>query len=367
MHNNTDMSQSMSIDTSLSTSFEELVAEIGDTLKLARNNVAKHVNAGLLTAYWNIGRLIVTYEQSGKDRAAYGDETLKRLSERLSSQYGKGFSRTNLYHMREFYLTHRIFQSVTGKLTWTHYCTLLDLSDEQKRNFYENEAANAGWSVRELRRQIDSMLFERILSAKNNASETDKLTLAERGIELSKPSDIIKDPYVLEFLDLPDHAPLESELERALVAQIEKFMLELGRGFMFVGTQQRIPVGPDHDRVDMVFYNKPLRAYVLIELKATKLMASAVGQMNEYLNYYATEVNDPDDNPPIGIILCTDKNNIRAEYALGGLSNAIFASTYTFRLPEAYLLEQQVRKVLEISEDEREKTVAHLEDKAHAD
>ncbi|MGN0072526.1 MAG: YhcG family protein [Coriobacteriales bacterium] len=332
--------------------FEALVGEIGATLETARGNVARKVNTELLAAYWNIGRLIVEYEQGGSDRAAYGDRVLSQLSKRLTASYGKGFSKSNIYNMRELYLTHQIFQTLSGKLTWSHYCTLLDVSDPTKRSFYEHEAANAGWSVRELRRQMDSLLFERVVSAKKNVTAADVAALAEGGIALTKPADVIKDPYVLEFLDLPDTTPLEGKLEAALVAQIEKFLLELGRGFMFVGTQQRVPVGPDHDRVDMVFYNKPLRAYVLIELKTTRLMAAAVGQMNEYLNYYAAEVNDPDDNPPIGIILCTDRNNVRAEYALGGLSNAIFASTYTLRLPDAEQLEAQVRKVLAAAEND---------------
>lgn len=198
---------------------------------------------------------------------------------------------------------------------------------------------------------MDSMLFERVLSAKSSADKWDILELANEGIAYRQPSDAVKTPYVLEFLGLPDGmAPLERDLQSSLVKQIEKFMLELGRGFMFVGTNQRVPVGSEKDYVDMVFYNKPLRAYVLIELKTTKLMASAVGQINEYLNYYAAEVSDEYDNPPIGIILCTDKNHVRAEYALGGLNNSIFASTYTLNLPDREQLEEQVRRTIEASE-----------------
>lgn len=188
-------------------------------------------------------------------------------------------------------------------MTFSHYCEVLDLDDDAKRGFYEQEAVNAGWSVRELRHQMDSMLFERVLSAKDDANRQDVLGLASEGIAYRQPSDAIKSPYVLEFLGLPDSmAPLERDLQDSLVKQIEKFMLELGRGFMFVGTNQRVPVGSEKNFVDMIFYNKPLQAYVLIELKTTKLMASAVGQINEYLNYYAAEVNDECDNPPIGIM-----------------------------------------------------------------
>lgn len=232
-------------------------------------------------------------------------------------------------------------------MTWTHYCELLSISDLNKRRFYENEAINARWSVRELKRQIATSLYERLLLSEGKANKETVLSLAQKGIELTSPSDIIKDPYVFEFLGIPESKPImESELEKALVNQIEKFLLELGRGFMFVGTQQRVTLNNIHYYVDMVFYNKPLRAYVLIELKTTKLLQEAVGQLNMYLNYYAAEVNDPDDNPPIGIILCTDKTNVEAEYALGGLSNNIFASRYTYVIPNKEELIAQVEAFL---------------------
>lgn len=331
--------------------FDGLVDAIESTMERARNAAARHVCIDQLLAYWNNGRLIVEYEQNGSDRAKYGDKTLLRLSKKLTERMGRGFSRSNLQYMRLLYLRHPICQTLSGKLTFSHYCEMLDLDDDEKRSFYEREAANAGWSVRELRRQMDSMLFERVLSAKDEASRRDVLELANEGIAYRQPSDAVKTPYVLEFLGLPDGmAPLERDLQSSLVKQIEKFMLELGRGFMFVGTNQRVPVGSEKDFVDMVFYNKPLRAYVLIELKTTKLMASAVGQVNEYLNYYAAEVNDKYDNPPIGIILCTDKNHVRAEYALGGLNNSIFASTYTLNLPDKEQLEEQVRRTIEANE-----------------
>ena len=331
--------------------FDGLVDAIESTMTRARNAAARHVCLDQLLAYWNNGRLIVEYEQNGRDRAKYGDKTLLRLSKRLTEKMGRGFSRSNLQYMRLLYLKHPICQTLSGKLTFSHYCEVLDVDDDEKRSFYEREAANSGWSVRELRRQMDSMLFERVLSAKSDAVRQDVLVLANEGIAYRQPLDAIKTPYVLEFLGLPDGvAPLERDLQASLVKQIEKFMLELGRGFMFVGTNQRVPVGSDKDYVDMVFYNKPLRAYVLIELKTTKLMASAVGQINEYLNYYSAEVNDEYDNPPIGIILCTDKNHVRAEYALGALSNSIFASTYTLNLPDRDQLEEQVRRTIEANE-----------------
>ena len=323
-----------------------VVHEIGDLLAAARSNVARQVNNELLSTYWNIGRIIAEYEQTVPERADYGKQTLKELSKALTNEFGKGFSRANLYNMRQFYLSYEKVQSVTGKLTWTHYCETI--SDPEKRSFYEKEAVNSNWSVRELKRQIDSSLFERLLLSRGDANKEQVLALAEKGIEIAEPSDLIRDPYVFEFLGIPEHKPmLESDLERALVQQIEKFLLELGRGFMFVGTQQRVTINNTHYYVDMVFYNKILRAYVLIELKTTKLTPEAAGQINMYLNYYASEVNDPDDNPPIGIILCTEKDSITAEYALGGLSNNIFASRYVLYMPNKEQLIAQVEAVLE--------------------
>ena len=331
-----------------------VVHEIGDLLAAARSNVARQVNNELLSTYWNIGRIIAEYEQTVPERADYGKQTLKELSKALTSEFGKGFSRANLYNMRQFYLSYEKVQSVTGKLTWTHYCELLTISDPDKRSFYEKEAVNSNWSVRELKRQIDSSLFERLLLSRGDANKEQVLALSEKGIEIAEPSDLIRDPYVFEFLGIPEDKPmLESDVERALVQQIEKFLLELGRGFMFVGTQQRVTINNTHYYVDMVFYNKILRAYVLIELKTTKLTPEAAGQINLYLNYYASEVNDPDDNPPIGIILCTEKDSITAEYALGGLSNNIFASRYVLYMPNKEQLIAQVEAVLERRKENR--------------
>ena len=328
--------------------FQLVVHEIGGLLSAARKNVARQVNHELLSTYWNIGRIIAEYEQTVPERADYGKQTLKELSKALTAEFGKGFSRANLYNMRQFYLSYEKVQSATGKLTWTHYCELLTISDADKRSFYEKEALNSNWSVRELKRQIDSSLFERLLLSRGDANKERVLALAEKGIEILEPSDLIRDPYVFEFLGIPEDKPMmESDLEWALVQQIEKFLLELGRGFMFVGTQQRVTINNTHYYVDMVFYNKILRAYVLIELKATKLTPEAAGQINMYLNYYASEVNDPDDNPPIGIILCTEKDRVTAEYALGGLSNNVFASRYVLYMPNKEQLIAQVQSVLE--------------------
>jgi hypothetical protein len=336
------------LDTVKKSYTEPVVAEIRELIDNSRRRIAAQVNNELLMTYWKIGEIIVRYEQNEKIRAAYGEKTLLQLSRSLTKELGKGFSRSNIYNMRQFYVKYPIFQSVTGKLTWTHYCELLSVSDDDKRKFYEKECENSGWSVRELKRQMASSLFERLLLSKGDANKETVLELASKGIEYTKPEDVIKDPYVFEFLGIPEEKPiLESDLEAALVRQIENFLLELGRGFMFVGTQQRVPVGNTKRYVDMVFYNKIFRAYVLIELKTIPFSPEAAGQLNMYLNYYATEVNDEDDNPPIGLILCTDKNNIDVEYALGGLSNQIFASKYVLYMPDKEQLISQVERVID--------------------
>ncbi|MGX7087799.1 PDDEXK nuclease domain-containing protein [Gemelliphila palaticanis] len=250
--------------------------------------------------------------------------------------------------MRRFYLTYQKFQTVSGKLSWSHYSELLSISEDSKRSFYERECENSNWSVRELKRQINTSLYERLLLSQGTENKNKVLELALKGQEIQSSKDIIKDPYVFEFLGIPEEKPiLESDLEKALINHIEKFLLELGRGFMFVGSQQRVTLGNTHYYVDMVFYNKILRSYVLIELKTGKLMPEAVGQLNMYLNYYKEEVNDEMDQEPIGIILCTDKDNIQAEYALGGISNTIFASKYNLYIPDKELLEKEARKVIE--------------------
>lgn len=324
-----------------------MMNEIRELLLNARQRVTVQVNTELLSTYWNVGKIIVEYEQKNKDRADYGKQTLKQLSKELTAEFGKGFSRSNLQNMRAFYLAYPICQTVSGKLSWSHYCELLSISDPDKRRFYERECIEAGWSVRELKRQISTSLYERLIQSGSTWSMQRRLSPSNDEARVVQPADIIKDPYVFEFLGIPDDAPLpESELERALVTHIEKFLLELGQGFMFVGTQQRITLNNTHYHVDMVFYNKLLRAYVLIELKTSKLMPEAVGQINMYLNYYACEINDEFDNPPIGIILCTDKDAVTAEYALGGLQNTVFASRYVSHVPGKKQLIQQVESVL---------------------
>ena len=326
---------------------KDVYSSIKELMDNAGNSVAKEVNNILIQTYWEIGRIIVEDEQGNSDRAEYGKQLITDLSKRLTKEYGKGFSRSNLQNMRKFYLSYPICQTLSGKLSWSHYCELLSISDEKKRSFYEKETVSANWSVRELKRQIKTSLFERLLLSSGDENKEKVLDLALKGNEIATPSDVIKDPYVFEFLGLPEEKPImESDLEKALISHIEKFLLELGKGFMYVGSQQRVTLGNTHYYVDMVFYNKILRSYVLIELKTGKLMPEAVGQLNMYLNYYKAEVNDEMDNEPIGIILCTDKDSIQAEYALGSLSNKIFASKYTLYIPDREQLEEQVERVV---------------------
>ena len=331
---------------------KDIYSSIKELMDNARNKVAREVNNILIQTYWEIGRIIVEDEQGNSDRAEYGKQLVTDLSKRLTKEYGKGFSRSNLQNMRNFYLSYPICQTLSGKLSWSHYCELLSISDEQKRSFYEKETINANWSVRELKRQIKTSLFERLLLSSGDENKEKVLELALKGNEINKASDVVKDPYVFEFLGIPEEKVImENDLEKALITHIEKFLLELGKGFMYVGSQQRITLGNTHYYVDMVFYNKILRSYVLIELKTGKLMPEAVGQINMYLNYYKTEVNDNTDNEPIGIILCTDKDSIQAEYALGSLSNNIFASKYTLYIPNKEVLEEQVERVLSIYQE----------------
>lgn len=279
-----------------------MIQEIENILLNARNHVSVEVNHTLLKTYMEIGRIIVEDAVSHNSDNDYESKTISYLSKELTKKFGRGFSRANIWNMITFYKEYGSVQTLSERLSWSHYCELLSISDKDKRHFYEIECINAKWSVRELRRQISSSLFERLLLSNGDVNKQKVLDLALKGNEIANPQDIVKDPYVFEFLGLPEDKPMmESDLEEALVRQIEKFLLELGKGFMFVGTQQRVTFGNVHYYVDMVFYNKILKSYVLIELKTIKLMPEAVGQLNMYLNYYAAEVNDKDDNPPVDL------------------------------------------------------------------
>ena len=318
----------------------------------ARNKVAQQVNETLVNTYWNIGKIIVEKEQSGKIKAEYGKAILLNVSKRLSKEIGKGFSKSNLFNMRKFYLMYSEIPDTFGILGWSHYCELISIKEDAKRQFYEKETINSRWSVRELQRQIETSLFERLLLSDGKANKEKVLQLAKEGQIINKPEDMIKDPYVFEFLGIPEKKPLlEKDLEYKLIKHIENFLLELGKGFMFVGSQQRITIGNVHYYVDMVFYNKILKTYVLIDLKMGNLKPENFGQMNMYLNYYEEEINEEGDNKPIGIILCADKDNVVAEYSIGGMNNNLFASNYTYYIPNREELIAQVEQVIRENEE----------------
>lgn len=323
-----------------------LYKDIKSIIEESKKLVARSVNTVMLQAYWNIGRRIVEEEQNGNSRAEYGSVLLKSLSKELTKEYGKGFSKSNLFSMRRFYLEFPKFQTLSGKLSWSHYLLLLGVSDLNARSFYEHECENSNWSVRELERQIDSQLYTRLLLSKGEVNKKEVLDLAKNGISYQTPDSFIKDPMVLEFIGVPEKRFLESDLEKAIVNHIEDFLLELGRGFMFVGTQQRISIAGMNYYVDMVFYNKILKSYVLIDLKMNKLKPDNFGQMNMYVNYYKEEVNDEHDQDPIGIILCADKEAALAKMAVQGINNNIYAAKYTTVMPEYEVLQNEVLKVI---------------------
>lgn len=287
----------------------------------------------MLMTYFEIGRRIVEREQMGASQADYGQYLLVRLSESLSERFGKGFSKRNLELMRQFYQTYKIAKSsISQSLSWTHYIRLMRISDPKERVFYEIEAANNNWSVKELNRQFDSALYQRLALSRDK----DKiLELSKKGQVVERPEDILKDPYILEFTglkELPEYS--ESKLEQSLIDELQSFLLELGKGFTFVGRQQRITIDEDHFFVDLVFYNRLLRAFVLVDLKIGQLKHQDLGQMQMYVHYYDRCVKLPDENKTIGIVLCRDKKDALVEMTLPDESNPIFASKYQTVLPD---------------------------------
>ncbi|MBS1748934.1 MAG: DUF1016 family protein [Bacteroidetes bacterium] len=325
--------------------YTELLDNIGSTLQRARENAVKAVNNELVKANWEIGQYIVEYEQQGKEKADYGSALLTNLAKDLKIKYGKGFSKSNIYLCRQFYIKYQKFQTVSGKLSWSHYAELLTVSDDLARSFYEKQTIKENWGFREMKRQIDSALFQRL------ALSTDKkgvLALAEKGHEIETPKDLIKNPYVWEFLDLPkDKLIKERGLEKKLVENLQEFLLELGKGFSFVGKQYKITVDNEHNYIDLVFYHRILKCFVLIDLKTRKVKHSDIGQMNFYLNYFKEEENTEGDNEPIGIIIAADKHEYTVKYATGGLENRIFVSKYQLYLPDQKQLEEKVKEILE--------------------
>ena len=348
---------------------KELFQQVVDLLQNARQQVLRTVNSTMVYTYFEIGRIIVEEEQNGKERAEYGKQLLKGLSEQLTKEFGKGFSLRNLEQIRQFYLTYsksetllRIFniqktqtlsaelktsktQTLTAefnkfeyhtlisffKLTWSHYTFLMRIDDEKERSFYEIESIKNNWSVRELKRQYDSALYTRLSLSRDKEGI---LKLSEEGQIIEKPKDIIKDPYILEFLGLPEmNQYSESDLEEQIINKLEHFLLELGQGFAFVARQKRITFDEKHFRIDLVFYNRILKSFVLIDLKIGELKHQDLGQMQMYVNYYDRNMRLEDENRTIGIVLCQNKSDLVVEYTLPENNEQIFASKYKTVLP----------------------------------
>lgn len=330
----------------------DMYNQISDIIINNKNKMIYQINNTLVENNFMIGKIIVENEQNGNIRAEYGKEILNKLSKKLTNKFGSGYSRSGLQNMRLFYYKYKNCQPLAGNLSWSHYCYLIYIEDDDERKFYENECINSKWSKRELKRQIDSSLFQRLLLSDGKTNKQKVLELSKKGQTINNPIDILKEPYVFEFLGIKEDKPLfESDLEKNLINHLSAFLMELGKGFMYVGNQVRITLDSNtHYYVDLVFYNKILRSYVLIDLKMDDMKPEYAGQMNMYINYYNKEVKDEFDNEAIGIILCTGKKGVTMEYALGGLSNNIFASTYTYYIPNKEQLINEVEKVLEKNE-----------------
>lgn len=323
----------------------QLINDITTLWSQAKERAIGAVNTELLEANWQTGKYIVEYEQGGKARAEYGKQLLMNLAKDLTLRNGKGFNRTNLTYMRKLYLTFPKCGTLSHQLSWSHYYEILKCDDPLEMQFYLKQCVKEGWKVRELKRQMKSALFQRL------ALSTDKegvLALANEGHQVLTPQDIIRDPYVLEFTGLPQKRRYrESDLEAALKANMEQFLLELGRGFAFIGRQYVMPIGSRQFKVDLVFYHCILKCYVLIDLKRSEIKRNDIGQMNLYLNYFKTEVCQPDDNPPIGIVLGAKRDELLMEYALQGITNQLFAARYQLYLPKREELQAQLDKLLE--------------------
>ena len=321
-----------------------LIDNIGSLLEKARKDVYYVVNKILVKTYWEIGKRIVEFEQSGKERAEYGSGLLDSLSKDLTEKYGRGFSIDNLERMRKFYFIFPKSETLSRKLNWSHYCLIMRLDEKLARSFYAIETEKENWSVRVLDRQINSMLFERIALSKDKKGV---LKLAQKGQTIEKAEDLIKDPYILEFLGLEElFKYTESQLEQKIIDNLQKFLLELGKGFMFVSRQQRITLEDEHFYIDLVFYNRLLKCFVIIDLKIGKLTHQDLGQLQMYVNYYDREVKQDDKNSAIGILLCADKKDAVVKYTLPKDNKQIFASKYKLYLPDKKVLQQEIKKLL---------------------
>lgn len=314
--------------------------QIKSILESARNQVYSTANSAMIQAYWNIGKSII--EQQGKsERAEYGTQLLKELSKKLTKDFGKGFTTSNLRNMRQFYLTFPNCYALRNNLSWTHYRMLMRIENEKARNFYLEECEKSNWSTRQLERQINSFFYERLLSSHNKEDVSREILEIEPG---KKPEDIIRDPYVLEFLGIKQNSDFyEKDLEQALIGELQNFLLELGRGFSFVARQKHIDLDGEHFYIDLVFYNYILKCFVLIDLKTGKLTHQDIGQMDSYIRIFDELQKGDDDNPTIGIILCSEKNEAIAKYSVLNDGKQLFASKYQLMLPTAEELEKYIK------------------------
>ena len=322
---------------------KDIYQEIHDLLHNARQNIISNINSTMTKTYFLIGKRIVEEEQNGNKRAEYGKNLIKILSEKLTKEFGKGFSQRNLEQMRTFYVRYSIPQTLSAEfeLSWSHYLILMRMEDINARNFYEIEAFENNWSLRELKRQVNSSLYERLVLSKDKEKVKE---LAVKGQIIEKVQDVIKDPYILEFLGLDEKSDYsENKLETEIINKLEMFLLELGKGFTFVGRQVRFTFDERHFRVDLVFYNRLLKCFVLIDLKIGEVTHQDLGQMQMYVNYYDRYVKLPDENDTIGIIICKDKNDTLVKLTLPKDNNQIFASRYTTILPSL----DEFKKIIE--------------------
>lgn len=327
------------------TNSEDLFQKIAGLLKDARLSVVRSINQTMVYTYFQVGKMIVEQEQQGEKRAEYGKKLIKELSDKLTNEFGKGFSITNLQQMKNFFLFYQKQQTASAKsdfrLSWSHYLKLMRIEDADERNFYEIEAINSNWSLRELQRQFDSALYQRLVLSRDKKGIKD---LSEKGQIISEPKDSLKDPYILEFIGLPEESIYtETTLEQKLIDKLEHFLLELGKGFTFVGRQVRFTFNEKHFRVDLVFYNRILKSFVLIDLKIGEIKHQDLGQMQMYVNYYDRFVKLDDENKTIGIILCKDKDDTLVEISLPEDNKQIFASRYQTVLPS----KDELKKLIE--------------------
>ncbi|NEW81152.1 MAG: DUF1016 domain-containing protein [Mariniphaga sp.] len=333
--------------------YQNLISQISETYALGQRKAISAVNSNMVETYWKIGQHIIEFEQGGKTKAKYGKALLANLSKDLTRVHVKGFSLSNVYLMRQFFLVYPIFQTVSGKLdrlSWSHFCELILIDNEVERQFYEVQSQIENWNVRELKRQKNSSLYLRLAVSKN---KEEILKLSSIGQSIVKPTDLLKDPYVFEFLKIPEPYHLsETDLEKRLIDNLQHFLLELGKGFAFVGRQYRVTLGNTHYHVDLVFYHRILKCFVLIDLKKEKAGYEDVGQMNMYLGYFENEENTEGDNPPIGIVLAKEKDDLLVQYAMHNLSSQLFVNKYQLYLPDKEELRQLIEKQLMNSGEE---------------